>query len=92
MDNNDFYIGKTLKTLAKELLADFHHGYSVYLLENEKDDTGILVDDSYSITSILRNHPELSDAKVKLVNDYYGTTVFRVIGDILPTTETTTLL
>ncbi|MEE1504553.1 MAG: hypothetical protein UGF89_09965, partial [Acutalibacteraceae bacterium] len=74
MDNSGFYIGKTLEILAKELPADFHHGYSVYLLKNEKDDTGVLIDDSFSVSSILRNHPELSDAKVKLVNDYYGTT------------------
>lgn len=80
MNNNGFCVGKTLKTLAKELPADFHHGYSVYLLKNEKDDTGILVDDSFSISSILKKHPELSDAKVKLVNDYYGTTVLRVLG------------
>lgn len=82
------YEGKTLKSLAKELAADFYNGYSVFVLQDENDNTGVNVDESFSLGDILKKHPELSDMVVKTVNDFYGLTVFRVIEAPKKCTET----
>lgn len=75
------YIGKPLVEVAKETDPDFRGGYSVYVLQNENDDTGKHIDTSWSVRAILRKHPEISDYKVKFENDFFGTTVLRVEKD-----------
>jgi hypothetical protein len=74
-------IGKTLAEVAKETTASFNGGYEVFLLADETDDTGEVVDTSYSVKAILSNHPELSDHVVKYENDFYGMTVLRVFKE-----------
>ena len=72
------YIGKALVEVAKETDADFRGGYSVYVLQNENDETGKHIDTSYSVRAILREHPEIANYNVKFNNDFFGTTVLRV--------------
>lgn len=71
-------IGKTLAEIAEETEADFRGGYSVFVLENEKDNVGKEIDMLYSVKAILKNHPEIANYKVKYENDFFGTTVLRV--------------
>ena len=73
-------IGKTLSEVAMDLSPSFYGGYSIYVLQNEFDTVGVHIDTSYSVSAILINHPYLSDYKVKLENDFYGTTVLRVLN------------
>ena len=72
------YIGKSLVEVAKETDVNFRGGYSVYVLQNENDETGRHIDTSWSVAGILREHPEILDYKVKFENDFFGTTVLRV--------------
>jgi hypothetical protein len=74
-------IGKTLAEVAQETSASFNGGYEVFLLADDTDDIGVIVDTSYSVKAILNNHPELADYKVKLENDFYGMTVLRVLKE-----------
>ena len=74
-------IGKTLAEIAAETTADFRGGYSVFVLQDEIDTTGKEIDTSYSVKAILKNHPEIANHKVKLENDFYGTTALRVMRE-----------
>lgn len=72
-------IGKTLAEIANETTVDFRGGYSIVELQDEADTIGKEIDMSYSVKAILKNHPEIENYKVKYENDFYGTTVLRVI-------------
>ena len=74
-------IGKTLAEIAVETTADFRGGYSVFILQAESDTIGKEIDMSYSVRAILKNHPEIANYKVKFENNYYNTTVLRVIKE-----------
>lgn len=68
------------KTLA-EVHKDYGYnigGYSVFVLQDEKDTTGKPLDEDFSIGLILKKHPEYANCKVKYENDFYGTKVLRV--------------
>lgn len=75
------FVGMTLAEVAQEAPPLFNGGYSVFVLQNENDTTGKRVDDSYSVRAILKSHPHLADYKVKLENNFYHTTVLRVIKE-----------
>ena len=70
-------IGKTLLEVSKDCGVSFK-GYSVFVLQDDKDTTGKPLDEDISIGLILRNHPEYKDYVVKYENDFFGTTVLRV--------------
>ena len=71
------FIGKTLAEIHKD--CGFHFkGYSVFVLQDENDKTGIRLDEDFSIGLILQKHPEYANCKVKYENDFFGTTVLRV--------------
>lgn len=74
-------IGKTLAEIANETTADFRGGYSIFELQDEADTTGKEIDTSYSVKAILKDHPKIANYKVKYENDFYGTTVLRVIKE-----------
>lgn len=74
-------IGKTLDEIAKETTTDLWGGYSIFELQDEADTIGKEIDMSYSVKAILKNHPEIANYKVKYENDFYGTTVLRVIKE-----------
>ena len=70
-------IGKTLAEVHKE--CGFNpKSYSVFVLQNDNDTTGLFVGEEFSIGSILQEHPEYANYKVKYTNDFFGTTVLRV--------------
>lgn len=71
-------IGKTLAEINKDCGANFG-GYSVFVLQDEDDKIGKPLDEDFSIGLILRKYPEYSSCKVKYENDFYGTTVLRVV-------------
>lgn len=70
-------IGKTLAEVHKDYGYNIG-GYSVFVLQDEKDTTGKLLDEDFSIGLILKKHPEYANCKVKYENDFYGTKVLRV--------------
>lgn len=71
------YVGNLLKSLAK--CSGIHRGgYRVFLLDGKDDDTGKLIAADFSVRGILRQHPELSGAKVKYAKDYCGEIILRV--------------
>lgn len=70
-------IGKTLAEIHKDCGPNIG-GYSVFVLQDENDRTGIPLDEDLSIGAILRKHPEYAKYKVKYENDFYGTAVLRV--------------
>ena len=74
-------IGKTLDEVARETPASFCGGYSVMLLKDNSDATGVHVETSYSVRDILASHPEIAQCRVKYENDFFGTTVLRVIKE-----------
>ena len=75
------YIGKTIAEIAEETGPDFHTGYSIFILQNEEDNVGKEIDTSYSVKAILAEHPEIANYKVKLQNNFFGTTVLRTIKE-----------
>lgn len=70
-------IGKTLDEIHKEC-GSRAHGYSVFVLEDNKDTIGKQLDEDFSVGLILKKHPQYANYKVKYENDFYGTTVLRV--------------
>ena len=70
-------IGKTLAEIHKEC-GSRSHGYSVFVLEDNKDTIGKRLDEDFSVGLILEKHPQYANCKVKRENDFYGTTVLRV--------------
>lgn len=70
-------IGKTLAEIHKDCGSNIG-GYSVFVLQNEDDKRGKLLDEDFSISLILKKHPEYANCKVKYENDFYGTTVLRI--------------
>lgn len=46
-----------------------------------EDTTGKLLDTSYSIKAIIKEHPEIANYKVKFENDFFGELVLRVIKE-----------
>lgn len=70
-------IGKTLKECT--CLGYSFKGYSVFVLQDDFDNVGKRLDEDISIKQILKKHPEYADYKVKFTNDFFGSTVFRVI-------------
>lgn len=75
------FIGMTLAEVAKEAPPLFNGGYSVFVLQNENDSIGKEIDCSYSVRAILEKHPHIADYKVKLENNFYSTTVLRIIKE-----------
>ena len=71
-------IGKTLLEVARDCSLHYN-GYSVFVLQDENDTTGKHLDEDFSVRLILKKHPEYADYKVKFENDFFGTTVLRVI-------------
>lgn len=69
--------GKTLKEIA-DLQYWFSNGVSVFVLENENDDTGHEIGTELSVGMILKEHPYLASCEVKYENDFYGIKVLRV--------------
>ena len=73
------YIGKTLNDVAHDMNWYSKNGVCIFLLSNENDSTGKQVAESFSVRDILKRKPHLADKKIKLVNNFYGEVVFRVI-------------
>lgn len=71
-------IGKTLTEIHEDCGARAH-GYVVFVLEDEKDTIGKILDEDFSIGLILQKHPEYADYRVKYENDSYGKAVLRVL-------------
>ena len=71
-------IGKTLAEIHKDCGLSMK-GYAVFVLQDENDKTGKQLDEDFSIGLILRKYPEYADYKVKYENDFFGTTVLRVM-------------
>jgi len=70
-------VGITLKQVMSECSV-YTHGVSVFVLSGEKDMIGKRVSTGFSLRTILKNHPELRDARVVLHDDFFGESVFRV--------------
>jgi hypothetical protein len=70
-------IGKTLLEVHKDCGMNFK-GYSVFVLQDEKDTIGVNLGEEISIGLILRKHPQYANYKVKYENDFFGTTVLRI--------------
>lgn len=70
-------VGKTLAEIHRDC-GYKAKGYAVFVLGNESDETGKLLDEDFSIGLILKKHPQYANCKVKYENDFYGTTVLRV--------------
>lgn len=73
------YIGKQLQDIARDVTCGAMKGICVFVLANENDTTGKRVAEEFDLRWILKDHPELRTRTVKLVNDFYGEYVFRVI-------------
>lgn len=73
-------IGKTLSEIQKDCGYN-PNGYAVFLLFDENDNRGKLIAEDFSIGDILHEFPEYAELKVKLENDFYGETVFRVLKE-----------
>lgn len=69
--------GKTLEEVLTEG-ASYPKGVAVFLLDDEEDEVGKIVDEEFSLRTILKNHPELRTARVVQYNDFFGESVFRV--------------
>lgn len=75
--NESRFIGKTLRELVTASGPN-HKGYAVFVLQDDRDDTGQRAGNSYTIRNLLHLHPELADHTVKIAHDYYGETILRV--------------
>ena len=73
-------IGKTLLEVAKDCGVHYK-GYSVFVLRDEHDTVGKPLYEDISVGLILRKYPEYANYTVKLENDFFGTTVLRVIKE-----------
>ena len=71
-------IGKTLSEVHKDC-GDSICGYTVFVLQDEKDKIGKQLGTAFSIAMILKRHPQYANCKVKYENNYYGETVLRVL-------------
>lgn len=71
-------IGKTLAEIHKDCGCNLG-GYSVFFLQDENDIIGKRLDEDFSIGLILIKYPQYANCKVKYENDFYGTTVLRVV-------------
>ena len=70
-------IGKSLAEIHRDCGISMR-GYSVFVLQNEVDTIGILLDEDISIGEILKKHPQYANYKVKYENNFYGMTVLRI--------------
>lgn len=70
-------IGKTLLEIHKDCGSN-RGGYVVFVLQHDKDITGVRLDEDISVGLILRKYPQYADYKVKYENDFYGTVVLRI--------------
>ncbi len=73
------YKGKQLQDVAQEVGYGACQGICIFQLEHENDKTGKRVAEDFDLRDILRNSPKLKTKTIKLVNDFYGAYVFRVI-------------
>ena len=71
-------VGKTLAEVHKDCGINFK-GFAVFVLQDEYDRTGKALDEDFSIGFILEKHPEYADYIIKYENDFFGTTVLRVL-------------
>ena len=72
-------IGKTLAQVGKDLGSDGNMcGYAIFVLRNECDHIGVLLNEDLTVNSILEKHPEYKDYRVKYENDFFGTVVLRI--------------
>lgn len=51
---------------------------SVHVLDGADDELGMPYAEEFTLRQILRDHPELRQAKVEHYNDFFGEDVFRV--------------
>lgn len=75
------YIGKTIREVIEEtgdVWAPFG-GVAIFLLEDEGDATGTMIQENFTIKMILEDHPWLIDCIVKSNNAFFAQTVLRVI-------------
>lgn len=70
-------IGKTLAEVHEDYVYNIG-GYSVFVLQDEKDRLGEPLDEDFSVGLILKRHPEYANCKVKYENDFHGIKVLRV--------------
>ena len=70
-------IGKTLKQVHQDCGINMQ-GYSVFVLQDDDDTTGVCLDEDFSIGLILKKFPQYANYIVKYENDFFGTTVLRV--------------
>ena len=71
-------IGTTLAEIDKDC-GCYLGGYSVFVLQDEDDITGIPLGTDISIGLILRENPEYAKSKVIYANDFFGIVVLRVL-------------
>lgn len=80
INNNEISLGLKGKTLRE--IADqqywFNQGVSLYVLQDENDDTGKEVGMELSVSMLIKQFPYLEHCKVKYENDFYGIQVLRV--------------
>ena len=70
-------IGMTLEQVMGEG-SIYTQGVAVFVLTDEKDTVGKRVAEDFSLRTILKNNPELRNARVVSHNDFFGESVFRV--------------
>ncbi len=73
------YIGKQLHDVAQEIKCGARQGICVFQLKDETDKTGKRVAEDFDLRDILSDKPELKTKTIKLVNDFYGEYIFRVL-------------
>lgn len=74
------FVGKTLTEVAEETSFSLS-GYHVRILQDEEDQTGEYLDESYSIKTIIKHYPEIANYRVKFENNFFGLLVLRVIKE-----------
>lgn len=70
-------VGRTLEDVLSEGTY-YSQGVSVFVLADDRDTVGKMMAEDFSLMAILKNHPELRDAKVVRHEDFFGESVFRV--------------
>ena len=73
------YVGKQLQDIAEDVRCGSLQGICIFQLDNEKDTTGKCVAEDFDIRRILKDNPELKTKTIKLINNFYGECVFRVL-------------
>ena len=72
------FVGHQVKDLVQLHNTNPRHGFSIYRLQNEEDDTGMHILDDPTIRSAIERVPTLADAWIITAEDYYGVFLLRV--------------